>query len=87
MLDFDYISLSTNSWNFKIKKHLMKNKNIFQQTWFLRSNYNSKAISTCYNKSDALSHDVVRVVSAAHISVIHITSSGGGLMKKKYGQR
>ena len=37
----------------------MKNRNIFQQIWFLRwSNYNSKPILTCYNKSDALSHDI-----------------------------
>ena len=35
---------------------------------FLRSNYNSKAISTCYNVSDALSHVELRVVSLAQIS-------------------
>ena len=32
----------------------MKNKNFFQQFSFARSNYNSKAISTCCDKSDGL---------------------------------
>ena len=44
---------------------------IFRYFWycifiFLRSNYNSYAISTCYNKSDALWYDELRVVSLEH---------------------
>ena len=35
----------------------MKNGNIFQQFWFVRSNYNSKAIPTCCSKSNALPHE------------------------------
>ena len=35
---------------------------------FLRSNYNSQAISTCCEKSDGFSHDELRKVSAAQIA-------------------
>ena len=45
------------------KKTANENRNIFQQIWFLRSNYNSKTISTCYDRSDALSHVELAVVS------------------------
>ena len=34
----------------------MKNRNIFQQRWFVRSNNNYKTISTGGDKSNALSH-------------------------------
>ena len=30
----------------------MKNGSIFQQFWFVRLNYNSKATLTCFDKSD-----------------------------------
>ena len=43
---------------------------------FLRSNYNSEAISTCCRNSDGLSHDELRAVTSAQIAVVHIASSG-----------
>ena len=45
-----------------------------------RSDYNSMAISTCYDKSDALSHDVLRVVSLDKLAILRRTSSGKQLM-------
>ena len=45
----------------------MKNRNIFQEFWFVRSNYNSKHISTCCGKSDALPHDELRAVASVKI--------------------
>ena len=45
-----------------------------------RSDYNSMVISTCYDKSDALSHDVLRVVSLDKLAILHRTSSGKQLM-------
>ena len=42
---------------------------------FLRSNYNSKAISTCCKKLDGLSNDELRAVSSAQIAIFYRTSS------------
>ena len=46
----------------------MENLDIFQQLWFARSNYNSKAIFTFYGKLDPLSFGELRVVSPAQIA-------------------
>ena len=54
----------------------MKNINIFQQLWSVRSNCKSKTTSTCYDKSDALSHDELRGISSAQKAILHRTSSG-----------
>ena len=64
------IPQSKDSW---LKMEIFSNKFVF-----LRSNYNSKAISTCYNVSDALSHVELRVVSLAQISytVVNGTLTG-----------
>ena len=40
-------------------------------------------ISTCYDKSDALSHYELRVVSPAHIAILHSTLPERKLVKKK----
>ena len=46
---------------------------------YLRSNYNSDGC----NKSNGLSHDVLRPVSSAQITILHRTSSGRQLKSKK----
>ena len=61
----------------------MKNRNIFQQLWFVRSNCNSKSITTCCEKLDALSSDELRVVSLAQTVILHRTTSWTQLKKKK----
>ena len=61
----------------------MKNRNIFQQFLFERSNYDSKPISDCYYKSDVLSHNELRAVSSAQIAILHRISSGRQLKQKK----
>ena len=43
----------------------MKNRNIFQQCWFVRSNNNYKTISTGGDKSNALSQVEFRAVASA----------------------
>ena len=43
---------------------------------FLITHYNSEAISTCYDKSDGLSHDELRTVSSAQIAILHTASLG-----------
>ena len=53
----------------------MKNRHIVQQFWFARSNYNSKAISTYCDNSDALSQDQLRVVSSAQRAILYRKSS------------
>ena len=67
----------------------MKNTNIPQQIEFLRLNYNWKSVSACYNRSDALSHADLRVVSSAQLVILHRKLSGRKLMykKKRYGPR
>ena len=57
----------------------MKNRNIFQKIEFLRSGCNTKAISTCYDKSDGLPRDESRVDTENH--------QGDNLCKKRYGSR
>ena len=47
MFELEEIILSTKSWSFKIKKYLMKNRDIFPNFWFLRLNCKSWAIWTC----------------------------------------
>ena len=49
----------------------MKNRNVFQQFWCVRTNYNPNSISTCCDKSDALSHDELRAVPSAQIAILH----------------
>ena len=46
----------------------MKNRNIFQQFWFLRPNYNSWAITICCYKSDGLSNEELRAVPLVQMS-------------------
>ena len=46
----------------------MENIDIFQQLWFARSNYNSKAIFNFYGKLDPLSFGELRVASPAQIA-------------------
>ena len=63
----------------------MRNRDIFQQFWFLRSNYNSDAISTCCDKSDGLSRHEWRAVSSAQIAILHKHNQGDNWSKKRDG--
>ena len=76
MLELEYINLSTKSRHFKIQKYLMESRIIFLQFELVRSSYNLKQISSCYDRSDALSYDELRVVSSPQIVILHRTSSG-----------
>ena len=49
----------------------MKTRDNLQQIWFFRSSYNSKAISTYYERSDALSHVELRILPSTQIAILH----------------
>ena len=61
----------------------MRNRNIFQQFWWIRKNYNPKPIPTCCDKSDVLPRDELTAVSSAQIAVLHRKLSGRQLKQKK----
>ena len=69
-----------NNFKYQILKlqnqKVVKNRNIFQSCSFVRSNYNSKAISSCCGKPHPCSNDGLRAVSSAQVVILHRTSSG-----------
>ena len=59
----------------------MNNRNIFQKFLFVKS----KPVSTCWDESDDLSRDELKMVSSAQIALLHRTSSGTKLKQEKKG--
>ena len=53
---------------------------------FSSTNYNSKAITTCYGRTDTFSHALMRAVSSPQIAVLHRILSGRQLMQKEMNE-
>ena len=59
----------------------MKNRNIFLKNLIFK--INSKSISTCYDKSDAVWHYELTVISTDQLAILHRTYQGGSRFNKK----
>ena len=94
LLDKFWITAS-NDWvwidNFKYQVLTIQNQKVVAEEFpnkfkFFRTNYNSKAISTCYGRPDTFSHVVMRTVSSAQIAVLQRILSGRQLMQKEMNE-
>ena len=73
--------------NFKYQILTLQNQKVadekckyFPTNLIFKINYNSKAISACYDRSDALSYVELRIALSSQISILHRTSLGSQLM-------